>query len=297
MSAPIEAELTSNIIKTNGINLHVTQAGSAQGPLVILLHGFPEYWRGWIKQIKPLAEAGFWVWAPDQRGYNLSDKPAGISAYPVEELARDVIGLIDAAGQEKCFLAGHDWGAAVAWETAMRWPERVQKLAILNVPNPDVMRRFLFSRPNQVLKSWYIFFFQLPFLPEWGLRQNNFAGLKRALAASGKPGSFSSEDIQGYIQAWNQPGALTSMLNWYRAAFRAGLRGPRQPARIKARGVNVPTLILWGKQDIALSWEMAQPSCDLCQQGELVFFENASHWVQHDEPLKITRHLLEFFKQ
>ena len=276
-------------IETNGIRLHVAQAGPADGPLVILLHGFPEFWYGWRRQIEPLARAGYRVWAPDQRGYNLSDKPQGLAAYDIAELARDVIGLIDASGRQKCFLAGHDWGAAVAWTVAQSYPERIEKLAILNVPHPAVMFRTLRSSPAQLRKSWYMFFFQIPLLPEAMLRTNDWAGAVEMLRRSSLPGSFTEQDFEQYRQAWWRKGAFTSMLNWYRAIIQ---HPPAMPADPRLR---LPTLVLWGKRDIALSHEMAQLSIDLCEDGQLIFFENATHWVQHDEAEAVTAYLIGFF--
>ena len=150
--------LIKGFIQTNGIRLHVVQAGTENGPLVILLHGFPEYWYGWRHQIEPLAAAGFWCWAPDQRGYNLSDKPEGVDAYRIDTLAGDILGLIEAAGQDKAVIVGHDWGAAVAWHLATYYPERVEKLCILNVPHPSVMVQTLRKGFVQLRKSWYMFF-------------------------------------------------------------------------------------------------------------------------------------------
>ena len=276
-------------IETNGIRLHVAQAGPADGPLVILLHGFPEFWYGWRRQIEPLARAGYRVWAPDQRGYNLSDKPQGLAAYDIAELARDVVGLIDASGRQKCFLAGHDWGAAVAWTVALSYPERIEKLAILNVPHPAVMFRTLRSSPAQLRKSWYMFFFQIPLLPEAMLRTNDWAGAVEMLRRSSLPGSFTEQDFEQYRQAWWRKGAFTSMLNWYRAIIQ---HPPAMPADPRLR---LPTLVLWGKRDIALSHEMAQLSIDLCEDGQLIFFENATHWVQHDEAEAVTAYLIGFF--
>jgi pimeloyl-ACP methyl ester carboxylesterase len=276
-------------LPTNGIHLHVVQAGSRYGPLVILLHGFPEFWYGWRNQIKPLAEAGFRVWAPDQRGYNLSDKPQGVRAYSLEELTGDVLGLIDAAGVEKCYLAGHDWGAAVAWWVALRHPERLHKLAILNAPHPAVMLQTLQHSLTQLRHSWYMFYFQIPFLSEATLRSNDWEPVVRMLKAGSRPASFTSADLDLYRQAWWRKGAFTAMLNWYRAALQV------PPDRSGDLRIHVPTLILWGAQDIALTRQLAQPSLDLCDQGELVFFEESSHWVQLDEAEAVNQHLVEFF--
>jgi pimeloyl-ACP methyl ester carboxylesterase len=274
---------------TNGVNLHVVMAGPQDGPLVILLHGFPEFWYGWRKQIPALAKAGYHVWAPDQRGYNRSDKPAGVDAYHIDTLARDIVGLIEASGREQVYLVGHDWGAAVAWWVAGNYPQHIKKLAILNVPHPAVMRRTVLEDEEQRKKSWYIFFFQLPWLPERSLSANDYTNLVRALKGSSRRGTFNAEDIAAYKQAWSQPGAVTSMLNWYRAAVR------HQGKAQELGRIRPPTLMIWGANDIALSRTMAQPSIDLCDEGRLVFLEEASHWVQHEEPEMVNRLLLEFF--
>ncbi len=285
----ITTALEHVFLPTNGIRMHVVQTGSRYGSPVILLHGFPEFWYGWRKQIQPLTEAGFRVWVPDQRGYNLSDKPKGIAAYRLDELARDVVGLIDAAGMDKCYLAGHDWGAAVAWWVALRYPDRLHKLAILNVPHPAVMMQTLSSSLAQLKKSWYMFFFQIPFIPEAILRNDDWEFMVRMVLSGSKTGSFSHEDIEQYRHAWWRKDAITSMLNWYRAAIQLP---PDLSVDLRIR---VPTLMLWGAQDLALGREMAQPSLDLCDQGKLVFFESSSHWVQHDESEAINKHLVDFF--
>lgn len=273
---------------TNGVNLHVVMAGQQAGPLVILLHGFPEFWYGWRQQMPALAAAGYTVWAPDQRGYNRSDKPAGVAAYAIDTLARDVVGLIEASGREQVYLVGHDWGAAVAWWVAGKYPQRVKKLAILNVPHPAVMRRTVIEDEEQRKRSWYIFFFQLPWLPEQSLSRDNFTNMIRALKGSSRRGTFTDDDMAAYRQAWAQPGALTAMLNWYRAAVR------NQGQAVDLGRITVPTLMIWGAQDSALSRAMAQPSIDLCDDGRLAFLEEASHWVQHEEAAAVNRLLLEF---
>lgn len=237
-----------------------------------------------------LARAGYRVSAPDQRGYGASGKPTGVAAYRVETLALDVVGLIQEAGVERAHaVIGHDWGAAVAWWVGIAHPECLERLGILNVPHPSrsVMNAALRKRPGQLLKSWYIFAFQLPRLPEWILgRQDG-----RLLAGNlrGKdPSSFTKDDRDLYREAWAQPGALTGMLNWYRAML-------RHPPR--ARGSNrvtVPTLILWGERDRYLSKELAPLSLARCDQGRLVTFPDATHWLQHDEAEGVNRELLGF---
>jgi epoxide hydrolase 4 len=287
------SETESIFLNVNGIRLHTLQAGPKDGPLLVLLHGFPEFSYGWRHQIDFFAAKGWRVVAPDQRGYNLSDKPKGVGSYAIGEMVEDTVGLIDVYGREKAWLVGHDWGAAVAWETALRHPERLEKLAILNVPHPDVMMRTLRGSPAQMLKSWYIFFFQIPGLPEWSLGRRRGEGMARMLKGSGKPTTFSADELERYREAWSQPGALTAMINWYRAVFRGSLKGQ---ANVERR-VKVPTLVLWGKQDVALSVEMAPASLALCDNGRLVTFENATHWVQHDEAEAVNRELEGFLRQ
>jgi pimeloyl-ACP methyl ester carboxylesterase len=284
-------------IVTGDIRLHTVQAGPPDGRLLIFLHGFPEFWYGWKAQIPYFAMRGWRVIAPDQRGYNLSDKPKGIENYSVENLAGDIASLISALGREKAWLVGHDWGAAVAWETALRYPEKLARLAILNVPHPDVMTRFILGDAEQRRRSWYIFYFQLPWLPEWSFRRNQYAGGKQALMSSASPNTFSDADLHAYIAAWNRPGALTAMLSWYRAAFRRGFSGSWNPRKLVQRRAHVPTLILWGKQDFALTYRMVAPSLDLCDQGRAIFFENTSHWVQHEQAAAVNQSLSEFFEE
>jgi pimeloyl-ACP methyl ester carboxylesterase len=287
----MHTDLTSHhrTIATNGIHLHAVEAGPEGGPLLILLHGFPELWYSWHRQIAPLAAAGFHVVVPDQRGYNLSDKPKAISAYNLDTLARDVVGLIDEAGAEKACVAGHDWGGAVAWWLGVKHPERLEKLMLLNIPHPVVMKQAVRKDPAQRKKSSYFFFFQLPWLPERAFRKHHFARGVASLQGSSRPGTFSEEDLDVYREAWSQPGEVRAMINYYRASLRAQPEPPASPR------VRVPTLLLWGRQDPFLGSEMAQPSIDLCDDGRLVFVEEAGHFVQHEEPERVTREILGFF--
>jgi pimeloyl-ACP methyl ester carboxylesterase len=286
MSATIEHRM----IKTNGVTLHVAQAGADDAPLVLMLHGYPEFWYGWRRQIEHLAAHGYRVWAPDQRGYNLSEKPAGINAYRMNYLVDDVLGLLDAAGVESTYLVGHDWGAGVAWAAALAHPERFKKLAILNTPHPKVFADNLRSNPGQMLKSWYFGFFQLPLLPEALLSAGNYGGMVRALINSGTPRTFSDADIRECVAAWKQPGAMTAMINWYRAVVQHTPKVPDDPR------IHIPTLVIWGAKDVALTREMAQQSVDYCDDGRLVLFEQATHWVHHDETEQVNALLSDFLR-
>jgi pimeloyl-ACP methyl ester carboxylesterase len=275
--------------KNGNIGLHAILAGPPDGPVVVLLHGFPEFWYSWHRLIQPLAAAGFRVIVPDQRGYNLSSKPPDVASYALTELVSDVIAIADQLGEDKIFLAGHDWGAAVAWSTALRYPRRVAKLAVINVPHPSVMRKFLSTRIRQISRSWYMFFFQLPGLPETLLSAFNFSLLERSLLRSSRVGTFSPEDLGQYRVAWSQPGAFVAMINWYRALFRF-------PSKFADPTVHVPTRILWGERDAFLLSEMAQQSLRYCDNAELFTFARATHWLQHEEPARVSELLIDFFR-
>jgi len=277
-------------IQNGSVSLHAVGAGPANGPLVILLHGFPEFWYGWRRQIEPLAAAGFRVVVPDQRGYNLSGKPAGVQSYAMPHLVSDVKAIADQLGRERFFLAGHDWGAAVAWSVALQHPERVSRLAILNVPHPSVMLRFLRTNRRQMLRSWYIFWFQIPSLPEMLFSAFEFRTGTKALVSSSRTGTFSEEDLARYRVAWSQPGALTAMIHWYRALFRFRTQFPD-------RTVRVPTRILWGARDAFLLEEMAEASLRYCTNAELIKFADSTHWLQHEQPERVAELLVEFFKK
>lgn len=282
-------EIEHRDIVTNGIRLHCAIAGPPDGDLVIALHGFPEFWRGMSGVITDLARAGYRVVAPDQRGYNLSEKPEGIDAYSVDEMALDVVGLIDAMGRESAHVVGHDWGAAVAWWLALTRPERVRRLVVINVPHPSVFAREVRGNRKQLRKSWYIFAIQVPALPErlaFGRRTRQ--RFSRAIAGTANPGSFTPDYLAHLREAWAQPGAAQGMLNWYRASVR------RRPGRLTDKRVHVPTLIIWGRKDVALSDSMVQPSADLCDDVRVEWFDDATHWVLHDEPERTSTLILDF---
>lgn len=279
-------------IRTNGITLHTVLAGPHDGPVVLLLHGFPEFWYGWRRQIPALAAAGYRVWALDQRGYNLSDKPRRAEAYRSEALVQDVLGIIEATGRERVFLAGHDWGAFVGWWVASVAPERLHHLAILNVPHPRVAFRHLSSDPRQMIRSTYAAFFQITWLPERLLRTGGWRPLAGMLKQSSLPGTFTDAELAEYRQAWAQPRAITAMLNWYRAAA----RWPTESIP-RAERVSVPTTIIWGKRDVALRSVMAEESVELCDRGELLWFPENTHWVQHEAADRVNTLLLARFAE
>lgn len=288
-------ETTSQYIIANNIKLHVVTAGDEKGEPVILLHGFPEFWYGWRNQIPFLVEQGYRVIVPDQRGYHLSDKPKEISAYRISTLAADINALIDHFGYEKVNLVGHDWGAAVAWMVATIYPERLKKLVILNVPYPSIMAQAFYSgNLAQLMKSWYMFFFQIPWLPEALLSVGGYDGFANSIRFSGKPETFTDDDMEKYKEAWLKPGAMTAMLNWYRAMLQGRGSGGMSTGERQLPRITVPTLILWGEKDIALEKSLAEESIKLCENGKIVFFPEATHWLQHDEADAVNQHIHEF---
>jgi len=289
---PLTPPLETLRFTNDGLQLHAVAAGPADGPLVILLHGFPEFWRGWQPQIAPLAAAGYRVVVPDQRGYNLSDKPPRVSDYRLDRLGGDVLALLDHLGRDQACLAGHDFGAAVAWWLLIAHPQRFQAAAILNVPHPQVMRRKLRTSWSQLGRSWYIFAFQVPWLPEWWLSRHRFHALAQSLLATSRAGTFRPEDLDAYRRAWAQPGSLRAMLQWYRAAFRSGFVAPA-PAEGR---VSVPVVIQWGEEDRFLGREMATESLAFCDQGRAILFPGVSHWIQHEEPERVAAALIAHFR-
>jgi len=275
----------------NGVRLHYVEAGA--GPLVVLLHGFPEFWYSWRHQIPALAAAGFRVLAPDQRGYNESDKPAGVDAYRVEALTADVAGLIRHVGEARAAVVGHDWGGVLAWYLPVQYPELVDRLVVLNAPHPLAYLREL-RRGGQLLRSWYVLFFQLPGLPERLIRAGDFAAVRRMLRRQPvRPDAFTEEDVERYRVALARPGALTAALNYYRAAVRGG--GLRRAAR-KMRPIPVPTLLLWGEQDPALSVRLTEGLEAWVPDLRVERIADASHWVQNDAPERVNQALVNFLR-
>jgi epoxide hydrolase 4 len=275
-------------IDVGGVRLRVAQAGPRDGPLVVLLHGFPESSSGWRQQVPALAAAGFRVWAPDARGYAGSDAPPSIVDYAMPRLVGDVVGLIDAAGRERAHLVGHDWGGVVAWKVAEGHPERLARLVVLNAPHPHAHRAQLRRRPRQMAKSLYMLFFQVPLLPEALLRARDHAALVASLTRSSRPGTFDEDVLEAYRRDWRRPGALRPMLDWYRAALRHGGRGGGRPR------IRVPTLVLWGERDAFLEAALATASAELCDDARVEWLADATHWLHHEEPARVNAALIGF---
>lgn len=262
--------------QVNGVELEAIGAGPPDADLVILLHGFPESGDAWERQVPALVDAGLRVLAPHQRGYAGSSKPAGLGAYRMGVLAKDVVALADAVGAQTFSLVGHDWGAAVAWHVATVHPQRVQRMAILNGPHPGTVGLHAMGHPTQLLRSWYIGAFQLPMLPEAVLRANDFALLGKAISATAWPGAIPPHLLERYRSQWAQPGALTAMLNWYRAI-------PFDLPTPMVR-VHVPVTVVWGELDRFLERGLADAQVALSSKGTLVPLPTATHWLHHEEP-------------
>lgn len=275
--------------QVNGITLHTVEAGDEKGDYIIFLHGFPEFWYGWKAQIAFFAEKGYRVIIPDQRGYNLSSKPTGVKSYCLHHLAADIAALIQQLTDKKVILAGHDWGGGVAWQLALHYPRLLRHLVIVNMPHPEVFNETLKKNIAQLIHSSYALFFQIPLLPEWVSRVFHFALLRRALLKTSKKGTFSKEDMAAYKKAWRQPRALTAMINWYRA-----YKYNPQPA---SGTIQLPALLIWGRDDRFLLPQMAQESINKCANGKLVMVQDATHWIHHEQPRLVNNLIHDFITE
>ena len=274
--------------QVNGVSLHVVEAGRPGDLLLILVHGFPEFWWAWRHQITPLADAGYHVIAPDMRGYNESEAPQEVSAYGLDILAADIVALADAFGAETFHLVGHDWGAVIGWWVTAKYPDRVVRSVLMDGPHPDVWGRQALKHPTQALRSIYVAFFQLPWVPEATLGSFDFAGLRAMMQGSAKAGTFEPGALDRYVEAWSHPGSLTAMLNYYRALRERP--SASEPARLEQ-----PTLIVWAGDDSFLERHMAEAGLAQCDRGRLEFIEGGSHWVHVEQSDDINRMILSFF--
>jgi pimeloyl-ACP methyl ester carboxylesterase len=270
------------------VRLHYVEIG--EGPLVVLLHGFPEFWYTWRHQLPALAAAGFRVVAPDMRGYNRSSKPAGIPSYSLTHLTGDVRDLIAERGESRARLVGHDWGGVVAYATAGMHPGVVAQLAVLNIPHPRRMNDGLRTW-RQLKKSWYIGMFQLPWLPEQMAARGRYRGFRHMLQHDA-PDGYGVAEIERYLEAWSQTGAMTAAMNYYRAVVR------HPPPRGALRPIQAPTLVIWGERDRALGAEMAEPYArDVPGLRRVVRLPEISHWTPVHAADEVSRLLIEFFAE
>lgn len=291
MSEALQQKINFDYAQIGSVNLHYATAGNGE-KLILLLHGFPEFWYSWRHQIADLSDE-FTVVAPDMRGYNLSDKPENISDYKMEKLVDDVTGLINHFGRKQAFVVGHDWGAGVAWAVASKHPEYVEKLIALQVPPTAVWKKN--QSLKQFLVSWYMFFFQIPKLPEWLLSQNNYQGLADGLRKStAEKGVFSDEEIAEYKKAWNEDNALTSSLNYYRANILSRMFSSQN----QDFKITVPTLFIFGEQDQAILPETVQGIEEFIDAPfEEMHVPESGHWVQQEAPEAVTAMIRDFINK
>jgi epoxide hydrolase 4 len=289
-----ELAIRHDYADVNGVRLHYAECGATNDRLVVLLHGFPECWYSWRHQLPVLGEH-YHVVAPDMRGYNLSDKPAGVGNYRMDFLVEDVVGLIRFFGKHKAAIVAHDWGAGVAWALAQRHPEVVSKLVAMQVPPPAAWRaNFTF---RQLRHSWYMFFFQLPRLPEWWASANDFARVEKMYKeTSFSPSAFTDEDISVYREALRQPGALTCSLNYYRAnVFRSLFRGGVETRDDRNGRIRVPTLFVYGERDVAIIPDTVRGVGRFVDAPyREVRIPDSGHWVQNEAIEEVNNALLEF---
>ncbi len=281
--------LTYRRVPVNGIELEVsvTNEGGERG-LALLLHGFPELAFSWRHQIAALADAGYEVWAPNLRGYAGSSRPPKVSDYGVDHLVDDVAGLIDAAGRDRVTLVGHDWGAATAWMFAIRQVRALDGLVIMNAPHPACLRREL-QRFRQLRRSWYVFFFQLPWLPEKVLTMRRARGVRDAFRRAAVDESrFPDEVTDVFREAALRPGAMRAMLNYYRAVFRSAWARRHEQFPV----LTTPTLMIWGLADSALTKETTDGTDELVADLTLRLLPDVSHWVQQEAPEIVNTMLL-----
>ena len=287
------AELEHHFASVNQVNLHYVKQGEGD-KLVILLHGWPEFWYSWRYQLPRLSEK-YTVVAPDLRGFNLSDKPQGIENYRTGLVIKDIKELVEHLGFKKCYVVGHDWGGAVAWHLATAYPDIVEKLTILNCPHPQLLiDSLLHLNLKQLRRSWYMIGFQIPELPELILSQI----LRKFYEMNMKgwlynPQNMTEKDLDLYVQAMREKDALTTSINYYRAGLRLGIDQDLQKKKVQ-----VPVRVIWGKNDKALGVELNDDLDKVVEaEHEVIFLDRCSHWTQIDQPERVTELILEFLNE
>jgi pimeloyl-ACP methyl ester carboxylesterase len=286
------SNLEHRFASVNGIHLHYVKQGTGL-ELIVLLHGWPEFWYSWRYQLPVLSEK-YTVIAPDLRGFNLSDKPVGYEQYQTKHVIKDIRELVQQLGFEKCNIVGHDWGGGVAWHFATAFPEMTKKLAILNCPHPYLLLKNLLTNPKQLKKSWYMMGFQIPFLPEFLMQQFLSQLFERNMRGwLYNPENMTESDLGLYVQAYREKDALTNSINYYRAGLRCGISDD-----LKKKKVKVPTRVIWGKNDRALGAELNDKLNEVIDAPfDVKYLDQCSHWTQVDQPEKVNQLLMEFFSK
>jgi pimeloyl-ACP methyl ester carboxylesterase len=277
-------------IEANRIRLHYVTQG--EGELVLLLHGFPEFWYSWRYQIPALAKH-FKVVVPDLRGYNDSEKPE--TGYDLDTLSTDIQSLIERLGYQSAHVVGHDWGGAIAWRLAQKCPNFIDRLALLSAPHPQRFARELLSNLDQIRRSWYVLAFQVPNLPEWVIQLNLREFVRNMFQEQAvRKGAFTQEMIQKYQAALQKPGALGAAVNYYRQLFALGnwMDWVRSPDPI-----SVPTLVLWGDEDSILSPKLMDGIEHwISAPFQFKLIPHCGHWIQQEAPQTVNRELIQFLR-
>ncbi len=286
--------LSYDHIMVNQLPFRVAVAGSGDR-LALCLHGFPESAVSWRHQLAPLVQAGYRVWAPDLRGYGGTARPVGINAYSLESLMDDVNGLLDAAKVQRAIFVGHDWGGIIAWYYAMRYPSRVEALVIMNAPHPACFEREV-QCWRQLHRSWYMGFFQIPWLPEAALSVGHGAIIGKIFEHMAIHREHMPHDlVQVYRQQACVPGALTAMVNYYRAALRGG--GGMRQRKLGYPKITIPTLVIWGLQDQALVAQNLDGLSAHVNNVTIVTIADAGHFVHEDQPELVTHNVLAWLRE
>jgi len=274
-------------IKTNNIRMHYVTFG--QGKLLILLHGFPEFWYSWRFQINELGKY-FRVVAPDLRGYNKTDKPKGVENYKINILIQDILGLVEGLEESKAVIIGHDWGGALSWEFAKCFPNKTEKLVILNCPPISVLQEEILKNKDQARRSQYIMFFQTPEVPEKSFSARNYELLRSTYTNMAiKKELWDDDTLNKYVKALELP-SIACGINYYRASYKFPLSTKQSKLKVQC-----PTLVIWGEQDKALSIKLTEYFSDIVEGIYMIkFIPTAGHWVQLEEPELVNKYILEF---
>lgn len=291
---PTDLRVTHHFVQLPGLRLHYVEAGA--GPLVVLLHGFPESWWSWRHQVHPLVEAGFRVIAPDLRGYGETERQG---PYDLDTIVGDVSALIESLGEKQAKIVGHDWGGGVAWHLASLRPEFCERLVVMNCPHPVVMQKALLGRkPSwaQLKKSWYFFFFMIPLVPEWALTRDDAAGIRKMIASASIDRSHcTDEELRPFRDGFQRPGAASAMIGWYRAAVRDGFRHAFSPR--KYPDITVNTLLVWGMGDPALGFHDLVPGTEqFVPKLQVEPIPECGHFVQAERPDLVNPALISFLR-